>query len=284
MKLAHFFLPHSQTHKKAHLISPEAILIYCLLIVLLQVSFNIFSFVKPGVLGISSQVEKNEIIKLTNQERKKMSLPLLEENAVLDEAARKKAQNMFEEDYWAHYSPSGKDPWGFITGSGYKYSYAGENLARNFYESKEVVRAWMASPTHKDNIVNPSYEEIGIAVVEGTLKGERTTLVVQMFGSPVEGVANETPQPISITAAAASSQSLGVSQIPGINSKPFDFYTTSKTLGLSLLFFLGSLIVLDMIVLKKRGVVRISSRHLPHLALLGIGAGALINMRPGSIL
>ncbi len=283
MKLAHFFLPHPETHKKAHLLSWEAILIYSLLIVFLQVSFNIFSFIKPGVLGINSNIEKNEIIILTNEERKKMNLPSLKENSFLDEAAAKKAQNMFDENYWAHYSPSGKDPWGFITSSGYRYSYAGENLARNFYESDEIVAAWMASSSHKDNIVNPNYKEIGIAVVEGTLKGEKTTLVVQMFGSPIEGIAGSTPSPVSITKEAASSQSLGISQ-SSTPLKSLDRYAASKTIGFSFLLFLGGLIAIDMIVMRKRGVLRISSRQLPHLALLAIGAGAFINMRPGSIL
>lgn len=283
MKLAHFFLPHPESHKKAHLISWEAILIYCLLIVLLQVSFNIFSFVKPGVLGISSNVEKSRIIELTNEERKKINLSPLKENSALDKAALKKAQNMFEEDYWAHYSPSGKDPWGFITSEGYKYSFAGENLARNFYESGDVVAAWMASPTHKDNIVNPNYNEMGIAVVEGNLKGERTTLVVQMFGAPIQGLAGSTPAPVSITKEAASSQSLGISKQP-TTLKSFDRYAAWRTLGFSLLLGLGGLIAIDMVVMRRRGVLRISSRHLPHLALIGIGVGALINMSPGSIL
>ncbi len=284
MSWKHFFFPHPETHKKAHLISWEAILIYCLIIVLLQVSFNIFSYVKPGVLGIASNIEKNQIIDLTNKEREKSNLPLLKENSLLDAAAAKKAQNMFDENYWAHYSPSGKDPWGFISREGYKYSYAGENLARNFYDSNEVVSAWMASPTHKDNIVNPNYKEIGIAVVEGTLKGERTTLVVQMFGSPVEAIAESVPEPVRVSTTAVSTQSLGVTQEPKITSTPIDYHGATKTLGFSLLLFLGGLIAVDMAVMKKRGVFRISSRHLPHLALLGIGAGALLNMSPGSIL
>jgi uncharacterized protein YkwD len=127
MKLSHLILPHPETHKKAHLISFKALLIYVVLFVLLNVSIKTVEKAAPGVLGVESQINYQEVIRLTNLEREKNGLPALTEDSRLNEAAYKKAQNMFEENYWAHYSPSGKDPWGFIQGAGYKFSYAGEN-------------------------------------------------------------------------------------------------------------------------------------------------------------
>jgi uncharacterized protein YkwD len=183
MSLRHLFIPHRDTHKKAHLISWQAIAAYILLFIILQTSFQIISVVNPGVLGTSSNIDQKRLIDLTNEERAKLGLSPLKENTSLDEAASKKAANMFEENYWAHFAPSGKSPWDFIQGSGYKFTYAGENLAKNFNESPDVVSAWMASPTHRENIVNPHYKDIGIAVVDGTLNGVHTTLVVQEFGS-----------------------------------------------------------------------------------------------------
>src|SRR3989344_3760475 len=157
VKLAHFFLPHPDTHKKAHLISIPALVIYLILFIGLQFTLNFVAKVKPGILGINSSITKEQVITLTNKEREKNGLPPLIENSQLNEAAAFKAQNMFEENYWAHYSPSGKDPWGFMSLAGYKFSFAGENLARNFYNSEDVVNAWMASPRHKDNIVHSKY-------------------------------------------------------------------------------------------------------------------------------
>jgi len=91
---------------------------------------------------------------------------------------------MFAKDFWAHIAPDGTTPWKFILDSGYKYLYAGENLAKDFQTSDDVVAAWMASKMgHRENILNTHYNEIGVAVVNGTLGGFQTTLVVQMFGS-----------------------------------------------------------------------------------------------------
>src|SRR3989344_8471861 len=200
MAISHWFLPHKDTHKKAHLISWQALFIYVLLFILLQVGFSIISYTKPGVLGIASNIDQKRLIELTNAERAKQGLSAVSENAALDQAAQMKAQNMFSENYWAHFAPSGKSPWDFIQSAGYRFTYAGENLAKNFYNSDDVVVAWMNSPTHKDNLLNSKYKEIGIAVVDGVLNGQQTTLIVQMFGSsqaPTEQVASkQTPAPL----------------------------------------------------------------------------------------
>lgn len=90
---------------------------------------------------------------------------------------------MFENNYFAHESPSGDPPWKWFKESGYVYTYAGENLAMNFVEAEEVHEAWMASPTHRANIVNSNYREIGVAAGVGKINGEEVTLVVQMFGT-----------------------------------------------------------------------------------------------------
>jgi hypothetical protein len=67
--------------------------------------------------------------------------------------------------------------------SGYDYVYAGENLAKGFNSSQGVHNAWMASKSHRENILNANYREVGIAVVPGELNGDYVILVVQMFGS-----------------------------------------------------------------------------------------------------
>ena len=61
-----------------------------------------------------------------------------------------KAQDMATLGYFAHVSPDGKTPWYWIEKVGYDYQYAGENLAINFSDSKDVTNAWMASPLHKE--------------------------------------------------------------------------------------------------------------------------------------
>lgn len=286
MKLAHFFIPHRGTHKKAHLISLKALAVYVLIFLGLHIGFTYFNYVKPGVLGIESSADKKELIRLTNVERQEKGLPALSESERLNKAALAKGKNMFEENYWAHYSPSGKDPWEFISKAGYRFSYAGENLARNFYTSDEVVNAWMDSPTHKANILNLHYREIGIAVLEGTLKGQKTVLIVQEFGAPVDYIADigggegQIPSTRDDNLALPGEFTLGQS----LNSTNIDSFMITKTLGVGIIGLIGGLLVVDLAIIKRRAVERISARHLPHLALLSAAAGVVINMSPGSIL
>lgn len=286
-----WFIPNKDTHKKAHLISWEGLVIYILIFILLQVGFSAVGYTKPGILGITSNVDQKKLIELSNQQRQKMGFPALSENEALDKAAQLKAQNMFSENYWAHFAPSGKTPWDFILGSGYKFTYAGENLAKNFYSTEDVVSAWMNSKTHKENLLNPKYKDIGIAVAEGVLNGQKTTLIVQIFGTTevvstvptfnVGGKPLEIPKqeylekPQLIAAVSAGSQQL----------KPwFDPYFATKTVGFAVVLLMGGLLLVDLFVLSRRGVLRISSHHIAHMSILTIASAGLILASPGSIL
>lgn len=286
-----WFLPHKDTHKKAHLISWEALLIYILLFILLQVSFSIIAYTKPGVLGISADIDYKKIIELTNTERQKKGLPLLVENEALDKAAKLKGENMFAENYWAHFAPSGKTPWDFILGAGYKFTFAGENLAKNFYSPTEIVNAWMNSPTHRDNLLNPNYKDIGIAVEEGVLNGQKTVLIIQEFGTtevlagkPAVNVSgkdvNVPPQDL-----ANKPELIGAPEVHAITNKPLlDPYIFTKYTGFSLILFMGGLLGLDLFILYRRGIFRISSHHVAHMSILTISAASLLTSCPGAIL
>jgi len=63
-------------------------------------------------------------------------------------------------------------------------SSAGENLAIGFLDSEEVYQAWNNSPSHKANLFNPNYQDIGITVLKGDFQGNETYVVVQLFGAP----------------------------------------------------------------------------------------------------
>jgi hypothetical protein len=91
---------------------------------------------------------------------------------------------MFAKNYWSHDSPGGKTPWDFISASGYVYATAGENLAKDFDTSYGVVNGWMGSTGHRTNILNSSFKDTGIAVVNGVLQGSETTLVVALYAAP----------------------------------------------------------------------------------------------------
>lgn len=124
------------------------------------------------------------LVDLANADRAATETPTLRTSAKLERAAQLKANDMASKGYFAHNSPEGVTPWHWFNEVGYKFVYAGENLAINFNESSEVNTAWLNSPTHKANIMNDRFTEIGIATAEGIYQGKNSIFVVQMFGKP----------------------------------------------------------------------------------------------------
>lgn len=155
--------------------------IICLLILKIAVVGVSFNFPKNIFFA---DVTKNALVEYINQGRKQAGVGVLTENVKLDQAAFLKAQDMMAKGYFYHVSPDGVTPWYWFGVSGYDYKYAGENLAIGFFESDEVYNAWLNSQSHKDNILNPNYKEVGTAVLKGNFNGSNTTVVVQLFGSP----------------------------------------------------------------------------------------------------
>ena len=157
-----------------------------LLIILFVLSFQLIlsNASRLKVLGISINLESVQIFDLVNQQREANQLAPLELNDQLSQAAMIKANDMLNQNYWDHYSPNNQSPWQFITQTGYVYKYAGENLAKGFYDEKSVVSAWMASPGHKANILSDKFSQTGIATVKGEVNNEDTIFIVQLFAAP----------------------------------------------------------------------------------------------------
>lgn len=132
------------------------------------------------------------IVDWTNTYRQENNLKPLQRNTELDAAAIIKVRDMFERQYFEHVSPSGKNSADLVSGVGYEYLWVGENLALGIFSSeKDLVDAWMASPGHRANILNPHFEEIGIGVEEGEYEGRHVWMAVQEFGKP----ASSCPEP-----------------------------------------------------------------------------------------
>lgn len=136
-------------------------------------------------------ISESEVIALTNNARVKEGLDPLVSNTKLAIAARNKAEDMLKNDYFAHTSPKGVDPWYWIKQAGYEYKYAGENLAINYTSAKEQQSAWMKSPTHRANILNTHYREIGVATVEGKIDGETSLITVALFGTQMQMIGDK---------------------------------------------------------------------------------------------
>ena len=183
--ITHLFFPHESNNQKAKILHASSLSILALFLIAFQLFLSYIPKTIPSVLGYAANIKPSEVIRLTNEKRSQAGLPPLSENSSLSSAARAKGNDMLAKGYWAHFAPDGTSPWSFFLSFGYKYRYAGENLARDFSSDHLAVEAWMASPSHKENILSPNYKDIGIGVVEGSLSGADTTIIVQFFGAPL---------------------------------------------------------------------------------------------------
>jgi uncharacterized protein YkwD len=192
--LHHLFIPSARNSFRARVLHNDALTMYLFAAFLSTLLMRQVIPHSGSVLAVATDINVEKLLENTNIARQKNNLPPLIYNKQLSDAAYAKAQDMLRKDYWAHYSPDGKTPWDFILATKYQYQYAGENLAKNFLFSQNVVDAWMQSPTHRENMLRREFTEVGFAIVNGSLQGEPTTLVVQMFATPLIPSSNTKPQ------------------------------------------------------------------------------------------
>lgn len=259
----HYFIPQERNNYRASALKPNFLLFLLVAYLLNQSIIKTLTITKPGILGYSSEITAQKVFDQTNIERQKNGLPPLVYNETLSKSAKAKAEDMFANDYWAHNSPQGKNPWTFFDQVGYKYSVAGENLAKDFNNTDSLMKAWMASPTHKANIVHNSYQEIGIAVVNGTLGGIKTTLVVQHFGTPINSsvASKDTTQPIIET--DNNSNILGNS-----NQKMISPLFLSKIFATIIFVSLTIILFIDGYLTVKKNIHRFTGSTVGHIGFL----------------
>ncbi len=321
----HHFVPHPVHRKRATLLSHKALFAYSLILLVLLFAVKVaIPKVFPGVLGYASNITVSDLYASTNKLRADNGLSALALNETLSAAARQKAEDMFKNDYWAHISPSGVKPWDFIIGANYDYSYAGENLAKNFNTSDEVVSAWNNSPSHRENLLSSNYDDVGYAVVDGVLGGYKTTLVVQMFGRPrtpsyLAGTESGTPVGgPSVSEEAVKSEStqqaeVGAQElvpqeaIPVVETEqppvpavisvqptpqqlenpifPINLALASKYMLAVFGFFILGLMVLDVWYSRRKAIPKFTGHTFAHITLLlFLVASIWLVMSPGSIL
>lgn len=310
----HFFLPHENNNFRPKTLHFSALIFYLIFFLLLQLSSRVIKFTHPEILGFATDINVEKLLNLTNLERAQTGLPSLNLSPELSVAAVAKANDMFNKNYWAHNAPDGTSPWVFLTQAGYRYLYAGENLARDFGNSEGVVSAWIASSSHRDNLLKKEYQDVGFAVVNGRLDGEETTLVVQFFGvrqpvavatkktvvppaaatfptfSPVEKLSfSPTPTPLRLPTLTrpevlppmvlSSLKAAGVSRRPLVN-----FFATTKNIASLLTMVLLTILSVDGIMIWRRKIVRISGHNLAHIIFLAGLLGVLWITSQGAIL
>lgn len=287
--LLHLLTPHHTNNHRARVLHLDALLFYVLAFAVFHVGLQWLHRSYPDVLGYATDIHLEQLLAAVNTKREAAGLAALRFNDSLAAAAAEKAKDMFAKGYWAHQAPDGKSPWDFVTASGYRYAIAGENLAKNFSTSSAVVDAWMASQTHRENILKPQYKDIGFAIVNGVLAGEETTLVVQMFGATGGDLAQASQppaKPVSVPAAQTQEAEISVlSQFGSVVSKPIlDAATVTKMVTFVFVGFLLGVLAMDLWLVSRRKLVRLTGHTLGHLVFLGSVLFVMSVVTRGSVL
>jgi len=298
--LVHLFFPHESNNQKAKLLHSSSLTALALFLVFFQFVLAFTPKVFPRVLGFAAQISPAEVIRLTNDRRVAAGLSPLSENGALSQAALAKGADMLNKGYWAHFAPDGTSPWKFFLDFGYKYRYAGENLARDFSNPGSAVDAWMNSPTHRDNLLNGNYKEIGIGVIEGNLAGAETTIIVQFFGAQTTGTASIPVARAAVTATqVASPRPLAAAIIlptptptPTPTAPPsmtgtkalISPFQTTKSVSLAVVGVLLLVLSVDLIIVRRRRIMRIGGRTLAHIAFFGMILAVILILKAGQII
>ena len=203
------FVPHEGNNYAPHILQRGAMLGMLGLVLLSFLIANFQALLWQGSGWLVGAILPAVVTENTNIQRQNLALKTLTRSSVLDKAAQMKADDMAKNSYFAHESPTGVTPWYWFDQVGYFYTFAGENLAVYFTDSGAVVDAWMLSPSHRANITNSNYTEIGTGSARGVYKGYDTVFVVQFYGAPamkslLPQVPNQPPVATAVTQSQAS--------------------------------------------------------------------------------
>lgn len=310
--LHHLLFPRESNNHRAKILHHDSLIVIICLFLFVTSLFAAVSRTSPDVLGISFNISAGDLLAITNQKRQENGLGPLSMNGQLASAAEQKAAHMFANNYWAHIAPDGTTPWFFIKNSGYPYLYAGENLARGFTSSGDVINGWMNSPTHRENMLSANYKDIGFAIREGSLTGSDTILVVEMLGStygggssqpqaavqpttaPTVAVAAITPKPSAVPTAVPTSTPTPtptpkvekpiVNVAAASNNPLIDSRSTSNKIALGFLALLIAILIIDAVIIEKKQIIRVVAHNLDHIIFLIIIAIVIIIISRGIIL
>ena len=142
---------------------------------------------QSATLAYATEMSVSGLLSATNQERANNGLGPLSLNSTLNSSAQSKANDMVNRDYWAHNTPDGQEPWVFFDAAGYQYQKAGENLAYGFASSSATVTGWMNSPSHRANMLDSGYTEVGFGFTNGAnyVTTGNETVVVAHYARPL---------------------------------------------------------------------------------------------------
>ncbi len=268
------FIPQEGNDHQPHFLRSENIRFIVLIVFAIELgvfALPYISVLNPANNNYIAAVLPAVLDDLSNQNRQNQHLAVLTVNPLLNKVAELKAKDMATKGYFAHTSPDGKAPWYWFNLVGYKYEYAGENLAVDFTDSQDVTSAWMNSPTHRANIIKNVYTEIGTGVASGMFEGRPTVFVAQVYGKPISPVVASEPTKAVKSAQTASdpavetskSKVLGASIETATNAEStsniFDKYITSPRHIANLIFIILGVLVALALLFKL--FIRMDKKH-----------------------
>ena len=168
-------------------------LILALALLLLTTRIGLGSFFTSA-----SDITPDNVASAINSERTQRNIQALNYNTALAAAAQYKASDIIARNYFAHVDPDGNYIWPKIVAEGYTpYTILGENLAVDFSDTAGLVAAWIDSPTHRDNILNPNFKDQGMGVATGNAsQGQFAIAIANTFGAqPAASPAKTAPKP-----------------------------------------------------------------------------------------
>jgi uncharacterized protein YkwD len=183
------FIPHKGNGHHPKLLRHTHLFGMGALLVVLKSAAITVPILLPGALTHATEITPSAIVELTNQTRATERLTPLIENDALDRAAQKKAADMASKQYFSHEMPDGRTAMDLVLAEGYRAKLAAENLAVRYDTAEDVQQGWLLSPTHRENIINPVYRNIGVGVAHGPYRGKDSVYVVQLFGQPADASA-----------------------------------------------------------------------------------------------
>ena len=279
------FIPHEGNGHQPHFLRGKNTRLLVLIVFMLEIGALTLPYIPPLSFVDNSNlaaVLPSVLDDLTNQNRESQDLAILTVNPLLNKVAELKARDMAEKGYFSHVSPEGKAPWYWFNQVGYKYEYAGENLAIDFTDSQDVTIAWMNSPTHKANIVKNAYTEMGTGIATGTFEGSPTIFVAQVYGKPAQ--INVVDKPVvakSVTPVLVEKIETLIPTVKGtsteiVNTEPpqtyvkstvIDKYSTSPRHIINIVLFILAILVIIALLFKL--FVRMDKKH-PRLITNGL--------------
>lgn len=210
---------------------------------------------QKGVLAYATQMSIDTLLTATNEQRQKNNIDSLTLSTELTAAAQAKANDMTSRNYWSHNTPDGEEPWKFITSAGYDYQKAGENLAYGFNSSQDTVIGWANSPSHRENMLDANYSEVGFGFANAKDYNQTgpETVVVAMYGQPLGAkpvATNSLYNPVtSLSPLTEEPRTLGIAKLNLLTAGKLPWATFA--IGISSGLFLAIVIIKHGVALRK---------------------------------